>query len=52
MDDSTEKNISDREALRFHSRGKPGKLEINPTKSENVPQTKEARLSGVLTSFV
>ena len=32
MDDSTEKNISDREALRFHSRGKPGKLEINPTK--------------------
>ena len=32
MDDSTEKNIGDREALRFHSRGKPGKLEINPTK--------------------
>ena len=29
MDDSTEKNIGDREALRFHSRGKPGKLEIN-----------------------
>ena len=32
MDDATDKTISDREALRFHSRGKPGKLEINPTK--------------------
>jgi malic enzyme len=24
--------ISDEEALQFHQRGKPGKLEINPTK--------------------
>ena len=28
----TEKNFTDEEALRFHSRGKPGKLEISPTK--------------------
>ena len=28
----TEKNFTDEEALRFHTRGKPGKLEINPTK--------------------
>ena len=27
-----EKNFTDEEALRFHSRGKPGKLEISPTK--------------------
>ena len=26
------KSFSDQEALRFHARGKPGKLEINPTK--------------------
>ncbi|MGC6472685.1 MAG: NADP-dependent malic enzyme [Parvibaculales bacterium] len=32
MDDSKDKNIADREALRFHSRGQPGKLEITPTK--------------------
>ena len=32
MDDNTDKTISDREALRFHTRGQPGKLEINPTK--------------------
>ncbi|MDD9798681.1 MAG: NADP-dependent malic enzyme [Alphaproteobacteria bacterium] len=32
MDDSTDKTISKREALRFHARGQPGKLEINPTK--------------------
>ena len=28
----TEKNFTDEEALRFHTRGKPGKLEISPTK--------------------
>jgi malate dehydrogenase (oxaloacetate-decarboxylating)(NADP+) len=28
----TEKNFTNEEALRFHSRGKPGKLEISPTK--------------------
>jgi len=28
----TDKTFSDAEALRFHSRGKPGKLEITPTK--------------------
>ena len=32
MDDNTDKTISDREALRFHTRGQAGKLEINPTK--------------------
>ena len=32
MDDITDKTISDREALIFHSHDKPGKLEINPTK--------------------
>ncbi|MEZ5920841.1 MAG: NADP-dependent malic enzyme [Parvularculaceae bacterium] len=31
MDDSSRK-VSDEEALAFHSRGKPGKLEITPTK--------------------
>ncbi|MEX6632679.1 NADP-dependent malic enzyme [Hyphococcus lacteus] len=31
MDDNTTK-FTDQEALDFHSRGKPGKLEINPTK--------------------
>ena len=28
----TDKNFTDEEALRFHTRGKPGKLEISPTK--------------------
>jgi len=32
MNDSTDKTISKREALRFHTRGQPGKLEISPTK--------------------
>jgi malate dehydrogenase (oxaloacetate-decarboxylating)(NADP+) len=27
-----EKSFTDQEALRFHTRGKPGKLEISPTK--------------------
>ena len=31
MSDNT-KSFTDQEALRFHTRGKPGKLEINPTK--------------------
>ena len=31
MSDST-KSFTDQEALRFHTRGKPGKLEISPTK--------------------
>jgi len=31
MDDE-KTNFTDEEALRFHARGKPGKLEINPTK--------------------
>ena len=26
------KSFTDQEALRFHTRGKPGKLEISPTK--------------------
>ncbi|MBI1391352.1 MAG: NADP-dependent malic enzyme [Alphaproteobacteria bacterium] len=30
--DENEKKFTDQEALDFHSRGKPGKLEINPTK--------------------
>ena len=29
---SNDKNFTDQEALRFHTRGKPGKLEITPTK--------------------
>ena len=28
----TDKNFTDEEALRFHANGKPGKLEISPTK--------------------
>ena len=31
MDDNSTK-FTDEEALLFHSKGKPGKLEINPTK--------------------
>jgi len=31
MDDNTTK-FTDEEALRFHSRGKPGKIEVSPTK--------------------
>ena len=31
MSDNT-KSFTDQEALRFHTRGKPGKLEISPTK--------------------
>ncbi len=32
MDDKEKRSFTDQEALHFHTRGKPGKLEINPTK--------------------
>ena len=32
MSDARKRTFTDEEALQFHQRGKPGKLEINPTK--------------------